>query len=149
MTTSKPCCLIVAMVLALTPAVCAQDLDLSQIVGTWQVDLRPTPDAEPYFQEMVIDSVAAEGDDRIQGTFYGSPITDGETDTAWGSLRFAFVTRDGGGGVYHHTGELQKDGTIVGTSHAVERGFLLTWRAERKVDGDTTEAAEAAANDGR
>ncbi|MDX1421022.1 MAG: hypothetical protein R3181_13740 [Rubricoccaceae bacterium] len=101
----------------------------ADLLGTWQVDLRPTPDAEPYVQAFVVTSV--EGD-SLQGTFYGSPIERGRVNAAWGAVHFAFVTSDGSG-PYHHAGRLDGD-RLEGSTYAVGRGFLLPWRAERASD---------------
>lgn len=113
--------LVATAALALGPAATPDDL-----VGTWQVDLRPTPDAAPYLQEMIITSVAG---DSITGTFYGSPIRDGRLNADWGALRFAFLTDDGSG-AYHTSGTLRGD-QIEGLTHALGRDFLAYWTAER------------------
>ncbi|MCB9876682.1 MAG: hypothetical protein H6835_03680 [Planctomycetes bacterium] len=57
--------------------------DPSVLIGTWRVDLRPTPDADPYFQEFVVDDVA----DGLRGSFYGTAIADGRINGDWGALR--------------------------------------------------------------
>ncbi len=100
--------------------------DPANLVGTWQVDLRPTPDAEPYFQAFVVTSVDG---DSLQGTFYGSPIERGRINAAWGSVQFAFVTSDGSG-PYNHAGRLEGK-RLEGSTYSLGRGFLLPWRAER------------------
>jgi hypothetical protein len=101
-------------------------LDAGALVGTWTVDLRPTPDAEPYLKTFVVRSVA---DGRLEGTFYDTPIREGHLDTAWGAVRFAFVTEDGTG-VYHTSGTLE-NGRLEGTTHSLGRGFLQVWSAVR------------------
>ena len=55
------------------------------LVGTWKVDLRPTPGAEPYFQEFVVTSVQGKS---FTGTFYGTPVTNAHINTDWGAVRF-------------------------------------------------------------
>ena len=42
-----------------------------QLSGTWTVDLRPTPDTDPYLQTFTIDEV--EGN-RFSGSFYGDQV---------------------------------------------------------------------------
>lgn len=101
--------------------------DASALIGTWRVDLRPTPDAEPYYEEMVIESV---DDRKVAGRFYGTEVDDGRLDATWGELRIAFVTNDGSG-AYHTSGVLRGD-QIVGTTHSIGRGFLSRWTATRK-----------------
>ncbi len=96
------------------------------LIGTWKVDLRPTPDAEPYYQEFVVESV--EGD-TIRGTFYGTAIEHGRLNADWGQVRFAFSTADGSG-PYNTSGVF--NGTrIEGTTHSLGRDFLAVWSAER------------------
>ena len=121
--------LLMALLLALA-AWTQQHTSPDDLVGTWKVDLRPTPDAAPYYHEMVITSVAG---DSIAGTFYGAPIRDGRLNSDWGALRFAFVTEDNSG-QYHTTGTLRGD-EIEGTTHSLGRGFLSYWTAKR-VKGD-------------
>jgi hypothetical protein len=102
--------------------------DPNRLVGTWRVDLRPTPDAPPYYQTFVISSVK---DDRLSGTFYNTEIRDGRTNKDWGAaVYFAFTTNDGSG-AYHTAGRLTSNGRLEGTTHAVGRGFLSVWTAER------------------
>jgi hypothetical protein len=98
----------------------------SVLVGTWQVDLRPTPDAPPYFQELVITAVDGQ---TFTGTFYGTPITQGRLNTAWGTLRLAFVTADGSGD-YHHSAVLQTD-RLEGLTNSTGRDFLAYWSARK------------------
>ena len=98
--------------------------DPEALIGTWQVDLRPTPDADPYLQELVVRSV---DDGRLEGSFYGTPIEKGRLNVDWGAVRFAFVTTDGSGG-YNHAGVL-REGRLEGTTHSLGRDFLAYWTA--------------------
>ena len=98
-----------------------------ELVGSWEVDLRPTPDAEPYLQEFVVRSVEGNG---FEGSFYGTPITEGRLNVDWGAVRFAFVTADGSG-PYNHSGVL-REGRLEGTTHSLGRDFLSYWTAERE-----------------
>ena len=99
--------------------------DAEALVRAWRVDLRPTPDADAYFQPFRVDSVA---DGVITGSFYGTPIENGRIDMNWGVVHFAFTTQDGSG-VYHTSGVL-RDGRLQGTTHSLGRGFLNVWTAE-------------------
>jgi len=99
----------------------------ADLLGAWQVDLRPTPEAEPYFQEFIVESVDG---DSIAGTFYGTPIQEGRLNVAWGDLRFAFVTADGSGS-YNHSG-LLSNGRLSGMTHSLGRDFLAYWTAVRE-----------------
>lgn len=96
------------------------------LVGRWRIDLRPTPDAEPYEQELVVDSVAG---GRFTGTFYGSPVREARLNGDWGALRFSFVTEDGSG-PYLHAGVL-RDGRLQGMTNSTGRDFLMVWRGRR------------------
>ncbi len=103
------------------------DPETTSLLGTWRVDLRPTPDADPYLIDLVIASV---DNGSIVGTFYnGSPITNARVTNAFGVIRFAFVTEDGSG-PYHTSGEIVGD-TITGLTHAIGRDFVMPWRGER------------------
>jgi hypothetical protein len=99
------------------------------LLGTWKLDLRPTPDAPPVEQEFVVASVDG---DSIVGTFYRSPVQNAEFNGAWGPLHVAFTTSDGSG-VYHHHAVLVAPGRLEGTTHSLGRGFLMVWRAEKAV----------------
>lgn len=98
----------------------------SSLVGTWKVDLRPTPDAPAYFQEFVVTAVDGK---TFTGTFYGAPISQGRINTDWGTVRIAFVTADGSG-PYNHSAVL-KDGRLEGLTNSTGRDFLAYWSAEK------------------
>ena len=97
------------------------------LVGTWTVDLRPLPDAEPYYQEFVVTAVDG---NRFSGTFYSTSISEGRINVDWGTLRIAFVTVDGSGS-YHHSAVLDH-GTLDGLSNSTGRDFLSYWTAVKE-----------------
>lgn len=99
---------------------------LRSLTGLWSIDLRPTPDAEPYAQPFVVE-VGADG--ALSGTFYGSEILDGRADATWDALHFAFTTADAGG-TYRHEGRVV-GGRLEGTSYAPHRDLLSVWTATR------------------
>jgi hypothetical protein len=101
--------------------------DPGALVGTWEVDLRPTPDSEPYLQQFEVTAVSGDG---FEGSFYGTPIEEGRLNVDWGALRFAFVTSDGSG-PYNHSGVLD-EGRMEGTTHSLGRDFLSYWTASRE-----------------
>ncbi|UYV13144.1 MAG: hypothetical protein NCW75_02390 [Phycisphaera sp.] len=105
----------------------ARQADPQSLVGRWRVDLRPTPDAEAYYQSFVVDSVEER---TFTGTFYGSPISEARLNADWGDVAFSFVTSDGSG-PYLHSGIL-RGGVLEGMSNSTGRGFLSIWRAERE-----------------
>lgn len=98
-----------------------------ELVGTWKVDLRPTPDADPYFQEFVVSKVEGKA---FSGTFYGAPISQGRLNTDWGTVRIAFVTADGSG-PYNHSAVLS-GGRLEGLTHSTGRDFLSYWSASKQ-----------------
>ncbi|OYU46812.1 MAG: hypothetical protein CFE44_00260 [Burkholderiales bacterium PBB4] len=111
---------------------CAQTLptappSAAQLLGTWKVDLRPTPAAEAYYQEFVVTSVKGKS---FEGTFYGSALTQGRINTDWGTVRIAFVTADGSG-PYNHSAVLAGS-TLQGLTNSTGRDFLSYWSAEKK-----------------
>jgi|GEM_PF-718646 len=103
---------------------------LYDLVGTWKVDLRPTPDAAPYYQYLKITKIK---DGRVEGTFYNSPIQYGNINDDWGKVVIAFITQDGGDTTYNTT--IEVDGyTMTGTTHSVGRDFLAVWTGEKIVE---------------
>ena len=112
---------------------CAATGSLPKIVaadvlpGTWKVDLRPTPDSEPYYKDFVVTSVQG---NAFTGTFYDTPISQARINTDWGKLRIAFVTSDGSG-PYNHSAILDGN-TLEGLSNSIGRDFLSYWRAEKQ-----------------
>ena len=104
-------------------------LSAEDITGTWKIDLRPTPDAAPYYQYLTISKVE-EG--RVFGSYYNSPIQYGNINQDWGRVVIAFVTQDAGGNTYNTTVELEGD-TLRGTTHSIGRDFLAVWTGQRPV----------------
>lgn len=101
--------------------------DSTELIGTWQVDLRPTPGAEEYFQEFVVTSIDGK---TFQGSFYGSPISQGRINTDWFAVRIAFMTEDGSG-PYHHSAVL-KNAKLEGLTNSTGRDFLSYWSATKR-----------------
>lgn len=97
--------------------------------GTWEVDLRPTPDAAPYLRPMVL---KVSEDNRVSGYFYGNEnlLRWGFVQTNWGEPRIAFITgsRDE---EYYHSAKLV-NGKLEGLSHCPKRNLLSVWFAVRK-----------------
>lgn len=99
----------------------------SVLLGTWNVDLRPTPEAEPYLKTFVVTSV--EGN-TFTGTFYDTEITGAKINSDWGTVRIAFTTADGSG-PYHHSAVLAGD-RLEGLTNSTGRGFLSYWSAVKQ-----------------
>jgi hypothetical protein len=97
------------------------------MIGEWTIDLRPTPDAEGYYQMFVV--TAVEGN-TFSGTFYGSPIENGFVNRNWDQLYFAFTTSDASND-YYHSGFLE-NGTLQGISYCPNRSFTAPWTGVKK-----------------
>lgn len=102
-------------------------VDTDRLVGTWVVDLRPSPDAPPYLQELVIESVEGL---TFAGRFYDTEVTEARINTDWGTLRIAFVTEDGSGPYYHSA--VLRGPMLEGLSNSTGRDFLRYWSATRQ-----------------
>ena len=98
-----------------------------RLLGTWKVDLRPTAESAPYYQELVVTAV---GEKSFSGTFYGTGISQARINTDWGKVRIAFVTADGSG-AYHHSAVLEED-RLEGLTNSTGRDFLAYWSAVRQ-----------------
>lgn len=95
-------------------------------VGTWKLDLRPTPDAEPYYQNFELKMVKG----KIKGKFYNTEIENVVFNDAWEHPTIAFTTTDGSS-TYHTVGRIE-NGILKGTTHAIGRDFLSIWSGERE-----------------
>ena len=115
-------CTCLAACAAVTPS--PEPATANALLGTWVVDLRPTPDAEPYFKEFVVTMV---DESSFTGTFYDTDISEARINSEWGKLRIAFVTVDGSG-AYHHSAVLEGD-KLEGLSNSTGRNFLSYWSA--------------------
>ena len=104
----------------------AGPVDAQDLIGTWKVDLRPTPRAAAYFQEFVVTSVSEK---TFTGSFYGTPIEQARINTAWGAVRIGFVTSDQTG-PYNHSATLVGD-RLEGLTNATGRNFLSYWTAAK------------------
>jgi hypothetical protein len=103
----------------------------TSLVGSWTVDLRPTPEAAPYLKKLVITAVAG---GRLEGHFYdGSRIQAGrQTLSAGLETHFAFFT-DPGEGAYQSAGRQVSQDRLAGMTLSTTRGFLALWEATRDV----------------
>jgi hypothetical protein len=99
-----------------------------ELIGEWQIDLRPTPDAEPYFQIFAVEEASKS---NLVGTFYGSPLQDAYVNSEWPELYFAFTTSDGTHAYYHSA--YLKEGKLYGTSYCPGRAFIAKWTGEKKL----------------
>jgi len=98
------------------------------MLGAWDVDLRPTPDADEYLMRLTLTRNDA---GELEATFYnGSVATNIVTNASFDRPHVAFITSDGVGD-YHTEFSLTPGGTIEGRTHAVKREFLSVWRGKR------------------
>ena len=99
----------------------------SLLTGNWTIDLRPTPEAEAYFQPFVVESVAA---NSFTGTFYGSVVENGILNKNWDRHYFAFTTRDQSN-EYYHSGYVL-NGELYGITYCPNRAFAAPWSGTKK-----------------
>lgn len=100
---------------------------IDEIKGTWQIDLRPTPNSEPYLKDFYITEVSGK---KFQGEFYGSEFSNGMLNTDWDHIHFAFTTNDSSN-TYYHSGYFSED-KIYGISYSEGRKFISYWTGKMK-----------------
>ncbi len=96
-------------------------------LGTWKIDLRPTPESEPYIKEFKFTKINGK---KFDGEFYGYPFSGGFLNTSWDKIYFAFTTSDQSS-LYYHSGYIDGN-TIFGITLNEKREFVLPWRGERQ-----------------
>lgn len=101
--------------------------DANDALGTWIIDLRPTPESEPYLKEFKFTKIDGK---KFDGEFYGYPFSGGFLNTDWEKVYFAFTTADQSG-TYYHSGFIEGN-KINGITLNEARGFVLPWKGERK-----------------
>ncbi len=100
---------------------------LKDLMGTWTLDLRPTPQSESYLKDFDITNFE---NGKLSGTFYGTDFKEGKINTAWGKIYFSFTTADQSN-TYFHSGFIE-NGKIYGTSLSEGRNFMIPWFGEKK-----------------
>jgi hypothetical protein len=101
--------------------------DANDALGTWVIDLRPTPESEAYIKDFKFTKI---DDKKFDGEFYGYPFSGGFLNTDWDKIYFAFTTADQSG-TYFHSGYIEGN-KVVGITLNENREFVLPWRGERK-----------------
>jgi CubicO group peptidase (beta-lactamase class C family) len=105
----------------------SKSFDNDKIKGTWSIDLRPTPNSEPYLKDFIITSIKGK---EFGGEFYGTEFSTGILNSDWQDLYFAFTTKDKTS-TYFHSGYI--DGNkIYGVSYSDERKFTSHWSGTKK-----------------
>ena len=97
------------------------------VLGTWVIDLRPTPDSEPYLKDFKFTNIEVK---QFDGEFYGYPFQGGFLNTDWEKIYFAFTTADQSG-TYFHSGYIEGD-KVFGITLNENRKFILPWKGTRK-----------------
>ena len=97
------------------------------VLGTWVIDLRPTPDSEPYLKDFKFTKIEGK---QFDGEFYGYPFQGGFLNTDWEKIYFAFTTADQSG-TYFHSGYIEGD-KVFGITLNENRKFILPWKGSRK-----------------
>ncbi|WP_298310501.1 hypothetical protein [uncultured Aquimarina sp.] len=102
--------------------------DLKLLIGEWQLDMSPQDKTDTNFAMMHIDKIDA---NSVQGTFYreGVEIKQGKVNTQRDVIYVALISGDNSGS--YNTSFYYKDGKLYGSTHAVDRGFLAVWIAEK------------------
>jgi len=116
------------MLTSISMMIHAQDKtsEASSLAGFWNIDLRPTPDAEEYIIQFVVSDIE---DSSFRGTFYGSKFKDGLINDSWEVLYFSFTTKDKNN-TYYHSGWLE-DGKLQGISYCPDREFTAPWKGSK------------------
>ncbi len=118
---------ILALLLSLcTLAQTKKKAEIDRIIGTFIIDLRPTPESEPYLKEFKFTKIEGK---KFDGEFYGYPFSGGLFNTDWDKIYFAFTTADQSG-TYYHSGYVEGN-KVFGITLNEARGFVLPWKGER------------------
>ncbi len=97
------------------------------LIGTWEIDLRPTPDAEPYIQYLVINEIS---ETSLKGTFYGSSLKDALVNKKFDNIFLAFSTKDQSS-TYYHFIKLIDDNKIEGLTYCNDRNLIQPWKGQK------------------
>jgi hypothetical protein len=96
-------------------------------LGTWVIDLQPTPASEAYLKDFKFTKIDST---RFDGEFYGYPFSGGFLNTSWDKIYFAFTTQDQSS-TYYHAGYIEGN-NVYGITLNEQREFVLPWRGKRK-----------------
>ena len=101
--------------------------DINDIKGVWHIDLRPTPNSEPYLKDFVITDISG---NEFSGEFYSTQFSNGLLNNDWGTIQFAFTTRESSN-TYYHSGYFSED-KVYGISYSEGRKFISYWTGKKK-----------------
>jgi hypothetical protein len=99
----------------------------NDVIGNWVIDLRPTPESEPYLKDFKFTKVEGK---IFDGEFYGYPFSGGFLNTDWEKVYFAFTTSDQSY-TYFHSGYIEGN-QIFGITLCEGRKFILPWKGMKK-----------------
>jgi len=99
---------------------------MDEIKGVWHIDLRPTPNSEPYIRDFVITDISGT---EFSGEFYSTQFSNGLLNNDWDNVHFAFTTKDRND-TYYHSGYFKGE-KIYGISYSVDRKFISYWKGTR------------------
>jgi hypothetical protein len=105
----------------------AKKPDANDALGTWIIDLRPTPESEPYIKEFKFTKIDGK---NFNGEFYGYPFEGGLFNTDWDKIYFAFTTADQSG-TYYHSGYIEGN-KVYGMSLNENRKLMLPWKGTKQ-----------------
>jgi hypothetical protein len=97
------------------------------LIGEWNIDLRPTPESEAYYRTFKITQI---DQNSIEGSFYGSPVEDGLLNANWEKLYISFSTEDQNH-TYYHTAYLENE-VLYGITYCPGRNFTAPWTGMKK-----------------
>jgi len=105
------------------------NIDLKALIGTWKLDLSPENDSDNNFAKMTITAI---GNNSIKGYFYrdGVKIREGRINMKSGIIHVALVSGDNSG--IYNTSFYFKGGLLYGTTHSIDRDFLVVWTATKE-----------------
>jgi hypothetical protein len=99
------------------------------LIGTWILDMTPNDINDNNFAKMVVRKIDK---GQFYGDFYrdGVEIQSGQINIQSERVYAALVSSDNSGS-YNSTFYLE-DGSLFGTTHAIERNFLAVWTATKQ-----------------
>ncbi|MBQ0734383.1 hypothetical protein [Aquimarina celericrescens] len=105
------------------------DIELQELKGEWKLDMSPQDTTDKNFAVMRINEIDRSS---VKGTFYreGVKIKEGRVNIQLGIIYVALVSGDNSG--IYNTAFYYKDDKLYGTTHAVDRGFLSVWIAQKQ-----------------
>ena len=121
------CCFLITLTAAAQKTKIAKPVADSAL-GTWVIDLRPTPQSKPYLKDFKFTKIDGK---KFDGEFYSYPFTGGFINTEWDKIYFAFTTADQSG-TYFHSGYIQGN-KVFGMSLNEGRELLIPWQGKKTV----------------